>query len=183
MIVNFNPITNSRIKPRMRITVTLFAFVLAFVACQHGHDSIPVQPSLGIYLTRDNVPPATLAILSHVEPSDEPLISMDDITNYSWSTHVLHVSERARRILDTLSVPLSGKSFCVCINRLPKYCGAFWTPISSMSCTGTTILMQRPTPDSIRIGRGYPGDLDSTEPDPRNNAEVEAALRSAGKLR
>ena len=167
----------------MRITVTLFAFVLAFVACQHGHDSIPVQPSLGIYLTRDNVPPATLAILSHVEPSDEPLISMDDITNYSWSTHVLHVSERARRILDTLSVPLSGKSFCVCINRLPKYCGAFWTPISSMSCTGTTILMQRPTPDSIRIGRGYPGDLDSTEPDPRNNAEVEAALRSAGKLR
>jgi hypothetical protein len=52
-----------------------------------------------------------------------------------------------------------------------------------MSFAGTTILMQRPTPDSVRIGRGYPADLDSTKPDPRNNAEVEAALRSAGKLR
>jgi hypothetical protein len=181
--MNINPITCSRIGLSMRVTVTFFAFVLAFITCQHGHDSIPVQPSLGIYLTRDNVPPATLAILSHVEPSDEPLISMDDITSYTWSTHVFHVSERARRILDTLSVPVSGKSFCVCINRLPKYCGAFWTPISSMSFAGTTILMQRPTPDSVRIGRGYPSDLDFTKPDPRNNAEVEAALRSAGKLR
>jgi hypothetical protein len=183
MIMNIHPITSSQIPFSLRITVTLFAFALASVSCQDGHDSTTAQTSLGIYLTRDNVPPAALAILSHVEPSDEPLISMDDITSYTWSTHMVHVSERARRILDTLSVPVSGKSFCVCINRLPKYCGAFWTPISSIPFSGTTILMHKPTPDSVRIGRGYPVDRDSTNPDPRNNAEVEAALRSAGKLR
>ena len=166
----------------MRNTFILAACILALLACQNGHDSTPVQASLGVYLTRDNVPPSTLEILSHVEPSAEPLFSIDDITSYTWSTHVLRISDRARHTLDTLSVPVSGKSFCVCINRLPKYCGAFWTPISSMSFAGTTILMQKPMPDSLRIGRGYPTDCDSTMPDPRNNAEVEEALRSAGKL-
>ena len=174
--------TTSRLGLHMRNTFTLLACILPLLACQHGHNSAPVQASLGVYLTRDNVPPSILNILSHVEPSDEPLFSIDDITSYSWSTHVLHISDRAQHILDTLSVPVSGKTFCVCINRLPKYCGAFWSPISSISFVGTTILIQRPMPDSLRIGRGYPTDRDSTMPDPRNNSEVEAALRSAGKL-
>ena len=175
--------TTSWLALNMRNTVTLIACILALLACQHGHNSIPVQASLGVYLTRDNVPPSTLDILSHVEPSDEPLLSIDDITSYTWSTHVLHISDRARHTLDTLSVSVYGKSFCVCINRLPKYCGAFWTPISSIAFVGTTILIQRPMPDSLRIGRGYPTDRDSTMPDPRSNSEIEAALRAAGKLR
>jgi hypothetical protein len=37
--------------------------------------------------------------------------------------------------------------------------------------------------DSIRIGRGYPTDRDSTKPDPRNNLDVRAVLQAAGKLR
>jgi hypothetical protein len=168
---------------RLSNTIASVACILALLACHHGHDSLPVQTSLAVYLTRDDVPPSTLPILSHVEPAKEPLFTIDDIVSYTWSTHVLYVSERARQALDTLSVPVHGRSFCVCINRLPKYCGAFWSPISSVPFTGITILIQRPIPDSLRIGRGYPTDSDSTTPDPRNSQEIQAALRAAGKLR
>ena len=167
----------------LRVTSIVLLGIVLFAACQHTHETPPVAASFGIYLTRDNVPPASLAQLSHIEPSDEPILSLDDVISYSWSSHVLRISDRAKSVLDTLSIPVSGKSFCVCVNKTPKYCGAFWTPISSISFVGTTIFKSKPFPVSLRIGRGYPSDSDTSVPDPRNNSEVEEALRAAGKLR
>ena len=151
-------------------------------ACNDSYISVNSESAFGIYLTRDEVPPPLLEVLSHIAPSDRPVISLDDIISYTWSSHVIHPTENGRRILDTLVVPTQGRSFLVCVNKSPKYHGAFWTPISSLSFVGTTIILSRPAHDSIRIGRGYPADSDTTRPDPRMNADVENVLRKAGKL-
>ena len=110
------------------------------------------------------------------------IIHKETSVGHIWSSHVIHLTENGRHILDTLVVPTQGRSFLVCVNKSPKYHGAFWTPISSLSFVGTTIILSRPAHDSIRIGRGYPADSDTTRPDPRMNADVENVLRKAGKL-
>ena len=166
-------------RPKTAFLICLFVLP----ACQHGHEVDSSQRVFEIYLTRDNVRPYNLQDSSYVAPGDVPFFSADDITSYTWSTHVMHISDRARHALDTLFVPVEGKSFCACVNKVPKYYGAFWITISSRSFFGTTIIQSKPIADSIRIGRGYPVDFDTTMPDPRNNAEVEAALRSSGKIR
>jgi hypothetical protein len=167
----------------MKTTLILILSTLCFPACEHGHETPPLEPSFGIYLTRDNVPPASLASRSLIEPGDEPILSLDDIVSYTWSTHTFRISDRARSMLDTFFVPVSGKSFCVCVHHNSRYCGAFWTPISSIGFHGTTIIVSRPSRDSLSIRRGYPSDSDTSMPDPRNDAEVEAILRATGKLR
>ena len=167
----------------MRLTPILIICLLIVPACHQGHGVDYSKATFGIYLTKYNVRPYNLKDYTYVEPAEDPLLSLDDIVSYNWSSHVLHLTERGRQAIDTMFVPVQGKSFCVCVNNSPKYYGGFWITISSIPFTGTTIIQRKPLPDSIRIGRGYPVDYDSTMPDPRNNAEVEAVLRATGRFR
>jgi hypothetical protein len=155
---------------------------LTIPACEESYIFENTPAVFGIYLAQTEVPPSQLEEFSYIAPSDKPLISIDDIISYTWSSHVIRLTENGKNILDTLAVPVHGRSFVMCVNRSPKYHGAFWTPTSSVSFVGTTIILTRPTPDSMRIGRGYLADSDTTGPDPRMNADVEIALRRAGKL-
>jgi hypothetical protein len=166
----------------MRLKIPLFICLSILASCDEGHVSENAQIAFGIYLTQAEVLPSRLKNLSYIEPSAMPLLSLDDIRSYSWSSHVIHLAEKGKKVLDTLTVPVHGRSFCVCVNNSPKYYGAFWIPISSLSFVGTTIILMKPTADSIRIGRGYPTDSDTTRPEPRMNSDVATALRNAGKL-
>lgn len=159
--------------------ITCFSII---PACEESYMFQNGQSGFGIYLTRGEVPPSQLEALPYVAPADNPLISIDDIISYTWSSHVIRLTDHGTHILDTLAVPVRGRSFVVCVDEVPKYHGAFWTPISSLSFVGTTIIFPNPTPGSIRIGRGYPADSDTSKPDPRVNTDVETALRKAGKL-
>ena len=42
-----------------------------------------------IYLTREDIPPAKMEALSHVEITDKPVISLTDIITYNAETHEL----------------------------------------------------------------------------------------------
>lgn len=164
----------------LRWKMALIICLSTVPACEEGYVSHDAQSGFGIYLTRGDIPPSQLELLSYIAPSDNPVISIDDIVSYTWANHVIRLTENGKKILDTLAVPVAGRSFVVCVDRSPKYHGAFWTPISSQSFVGTTIILTRT--GSIRIGRGYPADSDTTQPDPRMNSDVEIALRRAGKL-
>ncbi|MDQ7817898.1 MAG: hypothetical protein RDU14_12805 [Melioribacteraceae bacterium] len=166
-----------------KVRIIFLLCILIISACEERVVTENTNDSFGIYLTRDEVLPTHLEALSHIAPADKPLISLNEIVSYTWSDHTILLTEKGRQILDTLSLGVYGRSFLVCVNGSPKYHGAFWTLISSVTFVGTTIIITRWTSGIIRIGRGYPIDFDTSLPDPRMNSDVETVLRLAGKLR
>jgi len=133
-----------------------------------------------IYLTRKDIPPAQMEALSHVDLSDQPIISVEDIITYNAQTHTSNAFDRVY----ALDVPVTGKSFMVCIDKEPIYWGAFWTPISSISFDGITILKPYNTQEqnTIVLELGYPSSSFYGGEDPRNNAKVLESLVITGKL-
>ena len=140
-----------------------------------------------IYLLKDSVPPTRLAALSHVEIADQPLIAASDIISYEQDTHTITLTAAACTRVRELKVPTSGLSFAVCVDKAPVYSGAFWTPISSQSFDGVTIMQPAPNSEdnTITISLAYPsvGFFASSQPDPRGDSRVMDALRAAGKLK
>lgn len=160
-----------------KVRIIFLLCVLIIFACEDRIVNENTKESFDIDLTRDEVPPYLLEVHSYIAPADNPLISLDEIENYTWSDHTIILTEKGRQILDTLALGVYGRSFLVCVNGSPKYHGAFWTPISSLSFVGTTIILSKPFSGTIRISCGYPVDSNTTKLDPRMNSEVESVLR------
>jgi len=137
----------------------------------------------GIFLTRDDVPPTQLIAMSHIEAAADPILSIDDIAAYVREEHGMVLSASGRSKLDSLQVPVKGRSFLVCVDGQVRYAGAFWTMISSASFDGPVIVLPAMN-DTVRIEIGYPGRVEGREyEDPRDEPDVMAALAGAGKLR
>jgi len=149
-----------------------------------GSGSVEQAEGVAIYLTRDDVPPSKMEALSHVDIAAEPVVSMQDIVSYDAQTHEIKLSDEGLEKIRTLDVPVSGKSFVVCVNKAAVYWGAFWVDVSSLSFNGITIMKpfgsQQET--SIKIGLGYPSPSFYEGSDPRNNQEILQSLEQAGKL-
>jgi len=137
-----------------------------------------------IYLTKGDIPPAQMPALSHIDIEEQPIIALSDIVTYYADTHHIALTASAYERISKLEVPVSGKSFVVCVNRKPIYWGAFWTPISSISFDGVTIWKQlwAQGPEVVKLELGYPSSTCYGGEDPRNNAEVMESLEQAGKL-
>jgi len=107
-----------------------------------------------------------------------------DIVAYN-STHEITLTASAFERISRLEVSTSGRSFVVCVNKAPVYWGAFWTPISSASFNGVTILkpLSPEAPKVIKIELGYPSSAFYKGQDPRNNEEIMESLRQTGKLK
>lgn len=137
-----------------------------------------------IYLARADVPPARMAALSHVDIAETPIAGSSDVLEYDAASHRITVSKAAyQRIMD-LEVPVSGKSFIVCVDRKPVYSGAFWTSLSSVPFDGVVIMQPASTEGAraIRLDLGYPTPAFFRGDDPRANPEVLRSLGQAGKL-
>ena len=137
-----------------------------------------------IYLTRKDIPPAQMEALSHVDLSDQPIISVEDIITYNAQTHEMKLTSNAFDRVYALDVPVTGKSFMICIDKEPIYWGAFWTPISSLSFDGITIWKPYNTQEqkTIVLELGYPSSSFYGGEDPRNNTKVLESLVKTGKL-
>lgn len=169
-------------KSRLIICIMLIiasSFLLIFPGCAK-------QPAeeFAIYLTKDDIPPAQMEIMSHVTLMDEPIITSTDIDVYNAQTHEIRLTAAAFERIMQLEVPVRGKSFLVCIDKQPVYWGAFWTPVSSMSFDGVTIWkpMRLQEPYIITLELGYPSSSFYGGEDPRNNTGVLDSLENAGKL-
>lgn len=161
----------------------------AFAACcvmimSGGCADSTAGDGFAIYLTRDNVPPSQMEMLSHVELADEPIISMDDIVSYDASTHEMTLTEDAVKRIEALQVPTSGTSFLVCVDKAPVYWGAFWVLYSSQSFDGVTIWLPLILDEApvVPIRTGYPGPREDGAADPRNDPRVLQTFETAGKL-
>lgn len=113
-----------------------------------------------------------------------PVFATVDIVTYSWGTHEIKLNAAAFDRIMAMEIPVRGLPFVVCVDRQPVYWGAFWTPISSMSFEGVTIMpMLSATSRTIQIRLGYPSSGFFQGDDPRFNTAVRKTLERAGKLR
>jgi hypothetical protein len=137
-----------------------------------------------IYLTKQDIPPEKMEMLSHVDIADQPIVSIQDIITYNAQTHEIELTDEAFERIANLEVPVRGKSLLVCVDGAPIYWGAFWTPISSISFDGVVICkpLGSQEPKVITIGLGYPASSFFKGEDPRNNPTVLHSLEQAGKL-
>ena len=166
----------------MRTSILLAILTITGVAC--NEPPTESQKGFAIYLTREDIPPEKMEMLSHVNIADYPIIYMQDIITYNAQTHEIKLTDTAFERISQLDVPVSGKSFIVCVDKAPIYWGAFWTPISSMSFDGVTIWKPLGSLESnvITIELGYPSSSCYSGEDPRNNTEVLQSLEQSGKL-
>ncbi len=138
-----------------------------------------------VYLLAGDVPPSELAALGDPEPAEKPLLSRAEIVSYREDTHEIELTAGGFEAVRDLEVPVSGRSFAVCIDRRPVYVGAFWAAYSSLSFDGVIIETTLTTEEHpvIRIELGYPGPDFFRGPDPRSDPDMLQALERAGKLR
>jgi hypothetical protein len=164
----------------------LTAFIIIGAILMLSGCTIPNSKGDGfaIYLTEGDIPPARMPALSHVDIAEPPVISINDIIAYNAQSHEIKLTASAFERILNLDVPVSGKSFVVCVDRNPIYWGAFWTPISSISFDGITIWqpLTSKEPYMITLNTGYPSSSFYGDEDPRNNPEIIASLEQAGKL-
>jgi hypothetical protein len=170
-------------KPLLKLAVVA-SCILLVVTVYSGYTAVTNGEGFAIYLTRDDVPPAKMEALSHVVLSDQPIVSVEDIIAYNAQTHEMKLTPGAFSSISKLDVPVTGKSFMVCINEEPIYWGAFWTPISSTSFDGVTIWKPFNSQEQniIVLELGYPSSSFYAGEDPRNNTRVVESLEKAGKL-
>ncbi|MFH1640291.1 MAG: hypothetical protein ABIB93_08320 [Chloroflexota bacterium] len=171
-------------KKRLGVVPALFSFLLAvllFAGC-----AAPQSEGVSIYLTSREIPVAAMPMQSHVEIAAQPTVAPDEIISYKRETHEIELTPSAYERITEMDVPVSGRSFVVCVNRSPIYWGAFWTPLSSLSFDGIVIMkplaLER-NDHIIRLEAGYPSPQFFTGEDTRLNAQVMQALEQAGKLK
>jgi hypothetical protein len=168
----------------MRVTFLKLAIISSCLLLLSSGCTATKDEGFAIYLTKEDIPPAKMEALSHVDIADQPIISMRDIITYNAQTHELKLTDAAFERISQLEVPVQGKSFIVCVDKEPIYWGAFWTPISSMSFNGVTIWkpLGSQEPKVITLELSYPSSSFYEGEDPRNNAEVMKSLEQSGKL-
>jgi hypothetical protein len=143
-----------------------------------------IDEGFAIYLTKEDIPPAKMEDQNRAELADQPIIGINDIVSYNEQSHELKLTQSAFERISKLEVPTSGKSFLTCIDKIPVYWGAFWTPISSQSFDGVTIWKpyNSSEPYIITLELGYPSSSFYGGEDPRNKPEIIGAFEEAGKL-
>ncbi len=163
------------------------AKLVGFVACvilMAGSCSAAKREGFAIYFTEGDIPPARMSALSQVNVANPPFIGMQDIISYNAQTHELKLTADTFDRIVRLEVPVQGKSFVVCVDQKPIYCGAFWTPLSSIGYDGVNIWkpLDSQTSQVVTLELGYPTSTFYRGEDPRNNPEVLDSIEKAGKL-
>ena len=168
-----------------RIAAKLTAPIVVGTILMLGGCTTSKGEGFAIYLTKGDVSPAQMPALSHVDIAEQPIIAMSDIITYNSKTHEITLTTSAYERISKLEVPVRGKSFVVCVDRKLIYWGAFWTPVSSISFDGVTIMLPLSSQDAkvVKLELGYPSPSFYGGEDPRLNAEVMKSLEQAGKLK
>jgi len=136
-----------------------------------------------IYLPQGDVSPQNMPDLNSVKLPLQPFIGLNDIISYNPENYHLTLTPDAFNRIDVLQVPVYGKPFVVCVDRIPVYWGAFWTPISSIPFDGFAI--EQPLnnqTNTVTIQTGYPTSSFFTGTTWVDDWTIQESFRQAGKL-
>ncbi len=170
--------------PVKPITPTIIGIGLVLSILVSSASTSAKGEGFAIYLTKQDVPPAQMEALSHVDLTDQPIVSAEDVITYKAQTHEIKLTDDAFERILGLEVPVQGRSFMVCVDRQSIYWGAFWTPISSISYHGVTIWRPHSPRGTtiVTLELGYPSSSFYGGEDPRSSPEILASLEQAGTL-
>jgi hypothetical protein len=142
-----------------------------------------------IYLVKQEIASDMIleASLDQLELEEVPILSLADITAYTWETHEMELTPSAYERIAQLQgsiVQSAGWPFVICVGSERVYSGAFWTSYSSAVFGGIVIDVcpaenRRP----IRIQLGYPSAEWFTGEDLRSDPRIFRSLEEAGKLK
>jgi len=173
---------------KKRVIAASIAIMLLMPFILGGCDSQnPEGEGFAIYLTKGDIPVAQMEALSHVDIAATPLINIDDIVLYHAEPiiHYITVTPEAYERIRSMQVPTQGKSFVVCVDKVPIYWGAFWATYSSQSFDGVNIQVPPIAAADggfLFIELGYPTKDFFTGEDPRLNPFIIESLEKAEKL-
>ncbi|UCF61868.1 MAG: hypothetical protein JSV37_04065 [Anaerolineaceae bacterium] len=162
----------------------------------HTQIPTPTTPSarsdvgeFSIYLVKGEISSEMIleADLDQLELEEVPILSLADITAYTWETHEMELAPSAYGRLTELQFStslLAGWPFVVCVGSERVYGGAFWTSYSSAPFGGIVIDVYpaekyRP----VRIQLGYPSAEWFKGEDLRSDPRIFQSLQEEGKLR
>jgi len=147
----------------------------------------PSPEGFAIYLLAEEIVTDTIleADLAGLELEVGPVVSLADITAYSKDLHEIELTADAYDRIATLTVPMSGTPFVVCVDRQPVYGGAFWVGYSSMSFNGIVIdVLPAGQQLPLRIQLGYPESVELfSGEDRRSDPRILQSLEKAGRLK
>ncbi len=170
----------------------LFYSVIALLAlvafgCEKNEDLPNSKGKIEVYLLESfsKVGNSYQINESSVITQSSPLIYYSDILSYDSSEFTYQLSDRAKKAIEKLNLPLHGLAFAVMANGTLVYTGYFWPSYSSASCDWVVI---DPIMTSFRkameVSLGYPGLLQGQIiPDKRNDARLINILKLDNKLK
>jgi hypothetical protein len=177
-------LSQAMLKSTWKLALCLLLVGLALSGCQ-----APKPARFAIYLVASDLTAiqALKVGLFQLPLQSQPVLSSEDILSYTQDTHQIELTEAGYRRIQALfptPVRVSGIPFVACVGDERIYLGAFWTPLSSLSFGGVTIMQPMdPNSRSIQIQLGYPGPDFAGQADPRSDPRILESLRAAGKLR
>ncbi len=147
-----------------------------------------IANEFAVYLLKDKMTASQAQQLPLNTPElGDRILSTADIVSYTWASHEIELTPEAYarvRALFKTPVEVAGMPFIVCVGRERIYMGGFWTPLSSLSFDGVTILQPfAQDRRTIRIELGYPGPDAYQGVDPRSDFRILQSLQAAGKLK
>jgi len=136
-----------------------------------------------IYLPEGDVSPQNMPDLNSVKLPTQSFIGLNDIVSFNPENCQLTLTPDALNRIIALQVGVYGKPFVVCVDRIPVYWGAFWTPISSVPFDGFAI--EKPLnnhTNTVTIQAGYPTSSFFTGSAWVDDASIQESFRQVGKL-
>ena len=103
------------------VVCILLSIIIITIGCSGNQKA----EGFAIYLLARDIPVSQMPSVSHLELTENPIISLGDIVSYSRTSHEIELSTHAIERLLQLEVPAYGKVFVVCVDRQPVYFGAF----------------------------------------------------------
>ncbi|KPK91570.1 MAG: hypothetical protein AMJ88_13350 [Anaerolineae bacterium SM23_ 63] len=183
------PVTPTDPTPANTIEPTTAPVEMQHLATPTITSSYNETGEFSIYLVKQEISSGLIleTDLDQLELEEVPILSIADITTYTWETHEMELTPSAYWRMAQLQASISlgvGLPFVICVGSERVYGGAFWTSYSSAIFGGIVIDVYpaekyRP----IRIQLGYPSAEWFTAEDLRSDPRIFQSLDEAGKLR
>jgi len=184
MVAWFNSMGSKQLLICVRLAVMFGAF--ATVSAQESATNATTEHlggSLNFYLVTGTNDYYSIirSPLEEIPLEGKPFLILEDMVRYDYKNHSLLLTDAAYQKVHALHVPSEGKAFVVAVGERRIYCGAFWSPISSIIPEG--VFITQPTKkrnEELHILLGL-GTRKTKAYDPRNDPELLSILKDTGK--
>ena len=169
----------------MKAIIFLFACSLLMTQCTYQKDccGVPAGNEVEFYLLKSyNAEPFGHFMINNPVIEADPFIRFDEIREYDADNYIFTLKKSAIDKIKPINEP---RAFAVTVDRRVVYAGFFRQSFLSSSCDCIRIDPQSAllNDNKILVELGYAPTRDLSDIDARNDEQLLATLRRAGKLK